>query len=47
MFAIQDEVVDRIGGALVSQLTTAEQERSNREPPVNLGAWLREFWPDD
>jgi TolB-like protein len=39
MFEVQDEVVARIGGSLVAQLSSAEWERSQREPPANLGAW--------
>jgi TolB-like protein/Flp pilus assembly protein TadD len=41
MFAVQDEVVASIAGALNAQLTTAEYARARRGKPSELGAWER------
>ncbi len=41
MFAVQDEVVASIAGALNAQLSAAEYTRARREKPSELGAWER------
>jgi adenylate cyclase len=41
MFAVQDEVVASIAGALNAQLSSAEYARARRETPDEMGAWER------
>jgi adenylate cyclase len=41
MFAVQDELVSSIAGALNAQLSSAEYARARRGKPSELGAWER------
>src|SRR5262249_29514710 len=41
MFAVQDEVVESIAGALNAQLTEAQYTRASRQKPSHVGAWER------
>ncbi len=39
MFALQDEIIDMIAGAIEPELSAAERERAVRRPPDSLKAW--------
>src|SRR4029077_17181648 len=39
IFAVQDEITERVGAAIEPQLYAAEHFRSQRKPPKSLDAW--------
>jgi TolB-like protein len=39
IFAVQDEITERVVGAIEPQLYAAEHFRSQRKPPESLDAW--------
>jgi TolB-like protein/Flp pilus assembly protein TadD len=39
IFTVQDEITQTVVGAILPELSQAEQERARRKPPENLDAW--------
>jgi TolB-like protein len=39
IFAMQDEITDRIAATVEPEISAAERERARRKPPESLGAW--------
>ena len=39
IFAMQDEITDRIAATLEPEISAAERERARRKPPTHLGSW--------
>lgn len=47
VFAVQDEITERIVGAIEPQFLSAEMQRAHRKREINLDAWdsfMRAFW---
>lgn len=39
IFAVQDEITDKIAATIEPEIGAAEQEKARRKPPEHLGAW--------